>query len=116
MTDNLECTIGTLGQKWDAADKKQWFAAANNTSVRIKMRLLVKLMLYLRILILCNMGRCQLMNSATHYFALKSKHWQSDKSTVLVSGGVHGYETSGVQGALRFLENEAANLGSDSTS
>jgi hypothetical protein len=29
---------------------------------------------------------------------------------VLVTGGVHGYETSGVQGALRFLENEVAAL------
>ena len=26
--------------------------------------------------------------------------------TVLVTGGVHGYETSGVQGALRFLQED----------
>ena len=30
-----------------------------------------------------------------------------DKPSVLVTGGVHGYETSGVQGALAFLETEA---------
>ncbi len=29
------------------------------------------------------------------------------KKTVLITGGVHGYETSGVQGALQFLHNEA---------
>lgn len=31
----------------------------------------------------------------------------ASKPTVLVTGGVHGYETSGVHGALRFLETEA---------
>jgi hypothetical protein len=37
-------------------------------------------------------------------WAIKTKQWQSDKPTVLVTGGVHGYETSGIQGALRFVE------------
>ncbi|MEH8016549.1 M14 family metallocarboxypeptidase [Rheinheimera muenzenbergensis] len=40
-------------------------------------------------------------------FAVKSRNWQSDKPTVLVTGGVHGYETSGVHGALRFLQTKA---------
>jgi hypothetical protein len=35
-----------------------------------------------------------------------SKQWQQDKPTILVTGGVHGYETSGVFGALRFVETE----------
>jgi hypothetical protein len=34
--------------------------------------------------------------------ALRSKDWQDHRPTVLVTGGVHGYETSGVHGALRF--------------
>ena len=37
-------------------------------------------------------------------WVIKTKHWQADKPNVLVTGGVHGYETSGVQGALRFVE------------
>ena len=41
-------------------------------------------------------------------FAVKSKSWSPDKPCVLVTGGVHGYETSGVQGALRFLATRAA--------
>lgn len=36
--------------------------------------------------------------------ALKSRHFSADKPTVLVTGGVHGYETSGVQGAVRVAE------------
>ena len=39
--------------------------------------------------------------------AIRSRHWQSDLPSVLVTGGVHGYETSGVHGALRFVEEHA---------
>lgn len=39
--------------------------------------------------------------------ALSSRHWQSGLPAVLVTGGVHGYETSGVQGALCFLDANA---------
>ena len=40
--------------------------------------------------------------------ALRTRNWRSELPTVLVTGGVHGYETSGVHGALRFLETRAA--------
>ena len=33
-----------------------------------------------------------------------------DSPNVLITGGVHGYETSGVQGALRFLETRAGDF------
>lgn len=35
-------------------------------------------------------------------YAVKTINWDKNKPTVLVTGGVHGYETSGVQGAIRF--------------
>ena len=39
-----------------------------------------------------------------HYplFALRSRDWNDALPVALVTGGVHGYETSGVHGALRF--------------
>ncbi|MDH5434113.1 MAG: M14 family metallocarboxypeptidase [Gammaproteobacteria bacterium] len=37
-------------------------------------------------------------------FLIKSRNWDTGKKTVLITGGVHGYETSGVHGALRFVE------------
>lgn len=40
-------------------------------------------------------------------FAVRSSNWDEQKPTVLVTGGVHGYETSGVHGALRFLQTKA---------
>lgn len=39
--------------------------------------------------------------------ALRNGDWRSDLPGVLVTGGVHGYETSGVHGALRFLDRHA---------
>ncbi len=49
-------------------------------------------------------------------FAVRSRTWNADRPVVLVTGGVHGYETSGVHGALQWMAHEfdrhdgAANL------
>jgi hypothetical protein len=44
-----------------------------------------------------------------HYrlFALRNRNWIEERPVVLVTGGVHGYETSGIHGALQFLEQRA---------
>ena len=39
--------------------------------------------------------------------AVQASAWQAGLPGVLVTGGVHGYETSGVHGALRFLDQHA---------
>lgn len=36
-------------------------------------------------------------------FVVRTRNWSKDKPSVLITGGVHGYETSGVEGALLFL-------------
>ena len=41
-------------------------------------------------------------------FAVRSRGWRDELPVALVTGGVHGYETSGVRGALQFLETRAA--------
>lgn len=40
-------------------------------------------------------------------FIVKTRSWLKTKPTVLITGGVHGYETSGVRGAIRFLDTQA---------
>ncbi len=40
-------------------------------------------------------------------FLLQSKNFEAHKKTIVITGGVHGYETSGVQGALGFFEKAA---------
>ena len=44
--------------------------------------------------------------------AIRTRSWQPHLPTVLVTGGVHGYETSGVHGALRFVDAHAADFAS----
>jgi hypothetical protein len=41
-------------------------------------------------------------------FAIRSRDWDHALPVVLVTGGVHGYETSGVHGALQFVARHAA--------
>lgn len=41
-------------------------------------------------------------------FAIRNRDWREDLAVALVTGGVHGYETSGVHGALQFVEQHAA--------
>ncbi|HKK57054.1 M14 family metallocarboxypeptidase [Marinobacter sp.] len=40
--------------------------------------------------------------------AIRSRDWREELPVVLVTGGVHGYETSGVHGALQFVDQHAA--------
>lgn len=40
-------------------------------------------------------------------YIVKSKNFNPSKRTILVTGGVHGYETSGVHGAIAFIERQA---------
>jgi hypothetical protein len=40
-------------------------------------------------------------------YRVLSKNWNNNNPTILITGGVHGYEDSGITGALRFLEEVA---------
>jgi hypothetical protein len=42
--------------------------------------------------------------------ALRTRGWRDSLPCALVTGGVHGYETSGVHGALRFVSQHAASF------
>ena len=54
-----------------------------------------------------------LSTSGHALYLVKSKNFEAKKKTVLITGGVHGYETSGVQGALSFMINQAKAYESD---
>lgn len=41
-------------------------------------------------------------------YLVKTKNFDAAKKTILITGGVHGYETSGVHGALEFMEKAVA--------
>src|SRR5678816_854808 len=52
-------------------------------------------------------GRLDYAPASYPLFAIKSRDWRDELPCVLVTGGVHGYETSGVHGALQFVEQHA---------
>jgi len=106
MTEQTYCGIGIAGQKWQAAEKAQWLTI-QTVKRAYKDEVLAKFDTLKEDFTLHQYGALSIDAGRYPLFALHSKNWQNDKKTILVTGGVHGYETSGVQGALRFLEVKA---------
>ena len=109
---NAAYPIGTPGQPWGEAEKAQWLAQqrkqrsyADDVLTAIDaLRSHFDVQTYGEL----RYGNEHHAQERFSLMALRSRHWQSDLPSVLVTGGVHGYETSGVHGALRFVETRAA--------
>ena len=106
MPNNTIYPIGKQNQPWDENDKAQWLAI-QTVKRSYQEEVLNKIDSLKDIYKIEKYGA--LSYSAERYplFLLKSHTWNPKKPCVLITGGVHGYETSGVQGALRFLETSA---------
>ncbi|ACJ28538.1 Conserved hypothetical protein [Shewanella piezotolerans WP3] len=98
--------IGTPGQKWNDADKSAWLAL-QSVKRSYKEQVLTKVLALGERFTLEQYGALSVDESKYPLYALKSNDWQVGKPIILVTGGVHGYETSGVQGAIRFMETKA---------
>lgn len=98
--------IGTHGQKWHEGDVKNWFAK-QNIKRSYQEEVLEKLPKLTSHFELKQYGALSIDEQRYPLYVLCSKNWHESKPTVLITGGVHGYETSGVQGAIRFMEEEA---------
>jgi hypothetical protein len=98
--------IGTAGVAWTAADRAAWLA---QTSVQrtYQEHVLQKIDKLKENFDVEQYGALPFDAERYPLFAVRTKNWSAEKPTVLVTGGVHGYETSGVQGALLFLETKA---------
>ena len=99
--------IGTPGKPWGADERAQWLAL-HSIKRSYQDEVVTKIDAMKSTFDVVQYGA--LSHDAARYplFALKSKNWDAAKPYVLVTGGVHGYETSGVQGALLFLQEKAA--------
>eukprot|EP01082_Thalassiosira_pseudonana_P002788 g2513.t1 g2513 contig12:267977-268939(+) len=103
--------IGTPGKPWTEAESEQW-KAQTKIQRSYKQEVLDKLNndnLNDDVLEVVQYGALSHDEQRYPLFAVKSRTWQEDKPCLLVTGGVHGYETSGVQGAIHFLQKEALN-------
>jgi hypothetical protein len=106
MNTEAAYAIGTLGKKWTDGDKEIWFQQQQKKRSYFE-EVVTKLDDLSADFIIEQYGN--LLYDAENYplYALKSANWLAEKPVILVTGGVHGYETSGVQGAIRFLKTAA---------
>ena len=106
MTQQRQYAIGTPGSPWGDAEKAQWLS--NQTIKRsYQQEVLSKLEPLKAELDIEQYGRLPYDMGDYPLFVIKTRDWDDSKPTVLVTGGVHGYETSGVQGAIRFAATKA---------
>ncbi|AAZ23959.1 MULTISPECIES: M14 family metallopeptidase [Colwellia] len=105
MSDSIY-SIGTQGQPWTDEDKDLWLSK-QVIKRSYQDEVLSKFESVTSSFDMIQYGSLSIDESRYPLYAMRSKNWQSKNKTVLVTGGVHGYETSGVQGAIRFLETSA---------
>jgi hypothetical protein len=104
---NAPYPIGTAGQPWGDAEREQWRATQQAkrsyaddvlTAIdRLRSRFDVE-----------QYGELDYSPDRYPLYAIKTRPWRDDLPIVLVTGGVHGYETSGVHGALQFVDKHAS--------
>lgn len=98
--------IGKPNSPWTASERAAWLAS------RVRQRsytddVLTRVDALRARFDVRQYGQVEYQGVVHPLFALCSHYWNEMLPAVLVTGGVHGYETSGVQGALAFLETGA---------
>ena len=108
MTTQSFYPIGTPGVAWGDSERAEWLSRqtrqrsyeADVLSAIDRLRARFDVEQY---------GQLDYGPSDTYpLFAIRSRGWRDDLPVMLVTGGVHGYETSGVHGALQFVDQHAA--------
>lgn len=98
----------TAQKKWGDTEKSQWLSLqiVKRSYVDDVVKTIIRLVKGYEVHQYGSLPYADLGYSKGNYplYILKSKQWDDSKPNILITGGVHGYETSGVQGALRFLE------------
>ncbi len=108
MTHSQVYPIGSSGKKWGSDEKSAWLAS---TSIKrsYQQEVVTKLEPLKASFDIIQYGALSYDVKRYPLFAVKTRAWNSNKPTILVTGGVHGYETSGVFGAIAFLDTQAHN-------
>ena len=104
---NAAYPIGTPGQPWGDAEKAQWLArqrkrrsyADDVLGTVDDLRARFDVVQY---------GQLDYGSETFPLFAIRNRDWRDGLPCALVTGGVLGYETSGVHGALQFAQRHLA--------
>jgi hypothetical protein len=106
MTASAPYPIGTPGLPWSAAEVATWLS--RQTIKRSYAADVLRVVEVLRSRYdVHQYGRLDYQVDRYPLFAIQSRNWNDALPCALVTGGVHGYETSGVHGALRFIDRHA---------
>ncbi|MFT4937722.1 MAG: hypothetical protein ACI88A_000740 [Paraglaciecola sp.] len=106
MSNEKAYPVGTPGKPWGEQEKAQWLQM-QTVKRSYQEQVLGKLAALQQNFEILQYGALPYDVERYPLYAVKSIGWDNNKPSILVTGGVHGYETSGVQGALRFLQTEA---------
>lgn len=103
--------IGTPGTAWKAVERAAWLASRTvrrSYADEVIAKLEDPKHAYRTLFDLKKYG--SLSHDADRYplYAAVSRDWSTRRPSILITGGVHGYETSGVQGAIAFLLSDDA--------
>lgn len=100
--------IGTPGQAWGADERIAWRASQHKQ--RSYAEDVVSAIEGLRVRFdVTQYGELDYGADGRYpLFAVRSRAWRDGLPVMLVTGGVHGYETSGVHGALQFIDRHLA--------
>lgn len=103
---NAPYPIGTPGRPWGAEEVAAW--RSRQTVQRSYEADVLSVIETLRARFdVSEYGRLDYASGSYPLLAIRSRGWRDGLPLMLVTGGVHGYETSGVHGALQFVEREA---------
>jgi len=106
MTSETAYPVGVPGQPWGEAERDQWRARQSRRR-RYDLDVLPRIEALADRFERVSYGHLDYAGETYALYALKSRNWRAGRPAALVTGGVHGYETSGVMGALAFLETRA---------
>ena len=107
MNFSTHTSIGTPGKPWGDAEKTIWLSQQTRKRSYAD-DVLSKIDGLCGRFDVVEYGRLDYGSESFPLFAIRSRGWREDLPNVLVTGGVHGYETSGVHGALQFVDQHAA--------
>ena len=106
MTNSSFYPVGTMGQPWGAAELGQWRSRQSRLrryDLDVVPRIDALADRYEKI----TYGALDYAGERYALLALRDRYFDPALPIALLTGGVHGYETSGVLGALEFLETSA---------
>ncbi|MHA2780366.1 M14 family metallopeptidase [Vibrio harveyi] len=106
MKSGFTYPIGTPGQSWGEAERKAW-REQRDVKRSYQEEVVTKIDALRERFDVEQYGALSYDEARLPLFCIKTRNWDAAKPVVLVTGGVHGYETSGVHGALKFVDTQA---------